>query len=435
MMRDHFQRRSRASSPTRREERQSWYSTPPRLQIYDREVINVLLNLARLHLSSTFQIFSNFEATATTKEELCLAMAAVGALFCGVRGKTKVAQKLNNDARRILLETILQNKTSGFEMHLSDAMTFILLDIYGICSGDKRCYELVEAFQGLRLQVVASCFEYSHADIDFGVRQQLDQLHAAVCVLDSYRVLLMSRPPSFVCLAMDSAEDHCGTFMSRNGIKNTAIGCMHSLATLCSYSWMSSPQGLQTSSQPVWKSEFVEFAMDRWIRSKSQSCIPSDPSEVSQMLLYHLGHIRMHTNLRVLQQSVTAFSASEKNVSPNGRAEEVQTWTASSNFEIAVWHAEKILQLAKTVIAVSRHRGELGKGKPTCIEPPHLPFCVYFATLVSWYGATVASKEQSSANFCIERGTQLLFALKMRVATQLGEALSELLQAESRDEN
>ena len=89
IMKEHFQQRSGRSSPFREESKQLWYSAPPHLQIYDEEVVNVFLNLGRTHLSSTFPIFSDFDAKVGTKEELCLAMAAVGALFCTVKGSYK----------------------------------------------------------------------------------------------------------------------------------------------------------------------------------------------------------------------------------------------------------------------------------------------------------------------------------------------------------
>ena len=75
LLRDHFQQRSGVSSPVKEESKQLWYSAPPRLQIYDEDVVNVFLNLGRIHLSSTFPIFSDFEANPGTNEFLCLAMA------------------------------------------------------------------------------------------------------------------------------------------------------------------------------------------------------------------------------------------------------------------------------------------------------------------------------------------------------------------------
>ena len=168
MMADHFQRRSRASSPTKGGVRQTWYSIPPRLQMYDNEVINILLNLARSHLSATFKTFSTFEATSETSPELCLAMASVGALFSAVDGGTRIAKALYNDARRLHLETALRRDldNSTFESCLGSAKTFFLLEIYGICSGDKRSHEFVEAFHYNTVESVRFCLQVSRSEAD-----------------------------------------------------------------------------------------------------------------------------------------------------------------------------------------------------------------------------------------------------------------------------
>ena len=114
LMQSHFQRRSRAPSPTAGEATQMWYSKQPRLQIYDKDIVNVFLNLGRRHLATTFAVFANFEADAGTSEELCLVMAAVGGLFCEVPGSTKIAKSLYNDSRRILLESVRNGRCGSY---------------------------------------------------------------------------------------------------------------------------------------------------------------------------------------------------------------------------------------------------------------------------------------------------------------------------------
>ena len=114
LMQSHFQRRSRAPSPTAGEATQMWYSKQPRLQTYDKDIVNVFLNLGRRHLATTFAVFADFEANAETSEELCLVMAAVGGLFCEVPGSTKIAKSLYNDSRRILLENVREAPRAGF---------------------------------------------------------------------------------------------------------------------------------------------------------------------------------------------------------------------------------------------------------------------------------------------------------------------------------
>ncbi|KAK1807489.1 hypothetical protein LTR12_018164 [Friedmanniomyces endolithicus] len=98
---DHFRRRSRPSGPIPRGVDISWYSSPPKLQIYDKEVLNVLLNVARRHLGTTFELYANYEAQGDSEPELCLAMAAVGALYLGAECGATLSKALYNDARRL----------------------------------------------------------------------------------------------------------------------------------------------------------------------------------------------------------------------------------------------------------------------------------------------------------------------------------------------
>lgn len=83
-----------------------WFSAPPRFQIYDRDVMNVFLNLAKVHLAQTFKVLAPFEASEGVEEELIAAMAAVGGLFCDVDGSQKVAGVLYNDARKMALAKV-----------------------------------------------------------------------------------------------------------------------------------------------------------------------------------------------------------------------------------------------------------------------------------------------------------------------------------------
>ena len=446
MMRDHIQRRSRASSPNREEARQLWYSAPPGLQIYDREVINVLLNLAKSHLSSTFAIFSTFEAITGMKEELCLAMASVGGLFCTVQGSTKIAKKLYNDARRLLLESVMQISPPSFSTSLSSAKTFILLEIYGICSGDKRSYEFVEAFHANTLQAITSCRSSPFEDPHDDQGQQLLLLSEAMHVLESYRVLLLLRPPSFAPeyhpnleatrdLQVQQGLSRSGLWplMSPGNLKDVAASDLKNLTAISAYSWMSSPQGLENlPHQQLWKAEFVELALDRWIQAKTLSSEPVEHPDISQLVLYHLTHINLHSNLRTLQRFTQEFMTSLRTSSRGEISDSIRRWTAGSHFKVAHWHAETILRLVKEAVA-PRRRHQSQTERMRFLEPPHLPYCVYFAALIVWYGALAISGQQSFGDACIDASTQLLFALKVRVSKQLGEALCDLLSDEGRD--
>ncbi|KAK4551893.1 hypothetical protein LTR86_010794 [Recurvomyces mirabilis] len=126
---------SGTTTPTNAANPRRWFSDPPSLQVYDDEIVNVFLNLAAIYITPTFPVFKDLNVRANTVPELYLAMAAVGGLFCQVPGSFDMAKALYHDSRRLLLAS------------------FILLEIYGLCSGDKRSYEFVKAFHTDTLQV------------------------------------------------------------------------------------------------------------------------------------------------------------------------------------------------------------------------------------------------------------------------------------------
>ena len=77
----------------------------------------------------------------------------------GMNDSTKIAKMLYNDARRLLLEHYLCEVDHSFLDLTSFAKSFILLEIYGICSGDKRAYEFIEFFHGNKMLTIARCID------------------------------------------------------------------------------------------------------------------------------------------------------------------------------------------------------------------------------------------------------------------------------------
>lgn len=450
MMRDFFQRRSRAPSPTREEPRQlwhQWYSAPPHLQIYDEEVINILLNLAKTHLSSTFSIFSDFEATLGMKEELCLAMAAVGGLFCTVSDSAKVAKKLHNDARRLQLEAILPPQMPQFRAAIDAAKTSILLEIYGICSGDKRSYELTEAYHAETLRTIRACWLIPFDGSSIERERQLQLLSQAVHVLESYRVLLLLRAPSFFeasrasgYLGDDKSESfrkstgHLRYLMSPGRVSGETSGSLETLAEISSYSWALCPHGLANlNGQFLWNHDFIELALERWNQSRLMSAEVSTQSQLSTMLLYHLTHINLHSDLRILQRSTKDFMDSANSPKSSKVSHSITTWLATSHFEVAYWHSEAIQSLVREAMSTARRRTQFHADKSHLLESPHLPFCIYFSTLILWYGAEGKTSLDASGDAVIDNGSQLLLALKVKVAKHLASALCDLLSEHSKE--
>lgn len=440
-MEEYFQRRSRESSLSGEEpNHRAWFSAPPQLYIYDEEVINILLNLARTHISSSFAIFSDFEVTPETPVELCLAMSAVGGLYCSAEGGTKVAKKLFNDSRRMFLEYNLPKSSSTFEESLSFAKTFILLEIYGLCGGDKRAFEFVEVFHASKVHAVSSCLKSLPQNAPPDRCREVKLLLEAMQVLDSYRVLLLQHPPSFA--PEQHLRSHGSNEMSKrqristdglisllspgSTVEKSAVG-MHHLTTIISYGWMASLQDLESFSYPtLWKPEFVELSLNRWIQAKGSRSETCRPSEVPQMLLFHLAHVSLHANLRKLQRLTQEAVRSGQQSQKRGILDSIRAWRNSRHFNIAHWHAITILGIAQEAMTPRSQYQLFERDKLQFVEPPHLPFCIYFASLIAWSGAVALSGDPRSGDGAIEEGSQLLFRLKVHVSKQLGAALCEL---------
>ena len=439
IMFDHFQRRSRASSPTTHKAKRLWYSAPPLLQMYDKEVINALLNLARRHLAATFGIYAAFEATSDTNHELCLAMAAVGGLFSSVEGGTKVAKALYNDARRIHLEkTHCRPLISSFKEALSSVKTFILLAIYGICSGDKRSYEFVEAFHLSTTQAMRHCWQLEPVELGLADSRELSLTLEALDVIESYHVLLLQRPPFFLSTLVNREFQlpyklDLAPLLTPTSQVKQVMGSLREVATLGIYTWSASPRGQEHSrGWQLWRPESIELGLERWVHAKETS--PSTP-ELPCMLLYHLAQLHLQVNLGLLQRFARNFIAMPETSSEEKIFEKLRQCTRGLPFKAAVWHAKAMLRVIKETIGVPGPRELEMSATLPIFEPPHLPYCIYFATLIMWYGEYTSTGLHSSArDTCIENGIHLLAPLKIRVARVLRNALRELFPEEPRVE-
>lgn len=480
LIKDQLQHRSRASSPSQNAQNRAWYSAPPQLAVYDDDMIDVLLNIATKHISPTFTLFANFSAGPDTLVEQCLAMAAIGGLYCcsGTPNKTKVAKMLYNDSRRLLLENYLQNKAGlplSFDDALSFAATFVLLEIYGFLSGDRRVYEFIEVFHGSKLHAAVSCIEAAlppgHADniTATAQQQQVRLLSEAIRILDSYRVMFLHRPPSFESQLYplghhgNDQEGHrhlsSGAVVSSPSYGNSMDNAdgMHHLATIIRYNWVASPRDINnaTSSSPLWRTEFVQLALDRWLRSKIEAGGPetcpdlSTPPNVAQMLLYHIAQVTLCSNMAILERVVVQAEADEKNEKNENNADKqgdgdggnmasdnrsLGPWASKHQYEIALWHAKAILRIALDRVAPScRQAGPTASvgGTAPCVEPPHVALCVYFATLIVWFGETrkllTTRRSDPVETVTTDTGMQLLSAFHVPVSAILGKSLGGLL--------
>lgn len=408
IMRDHFRLRSRAPSPSRVDTGQQQYSIAPNLARYDPDIINVFLNLARTHLRDSFPIFASYEAGPESRVELCLAMSAIGALYCSIPGSMKIARSLYHDSRRLLLEAYYTHQASGPDVSLSHTMTFILLELYGLCSGNKRSFEFSEVWHGSLLHTAGECLSSTSSD-----PRLVQDLQNSIRTIESYRVLILGLPPS-----MTKATDPCNLDTFTDAISPSSVSVSHESPDISDLVRIAGVIGSynKDSRAQLWKPEFIELALDRWIRLQSQ------PVPLSERLLFHMTHIYLHSNIALLQRYAMIRATSQAMID---LPIELRSWISSSDYKTSRWHAEQIL-------ACMRHQPNNRANKvrlqqnSTFSESPHLSYCLYFAVVVTWYG-NMSSEKGPQLDRMVLDGVELLSGLRVHVAKLLGMTLSEML--------
>ncbi|EXA34406.1 hypothetical protein FOVG_14386 [Fusarium oxysporum f. sp. pisi HDV247] len=123
-----------------------WLATKPSVSSFDRTMVNRFLNLFFAQNPSTFTSFESFRISSSTHEEGLLAAAAFGGLYCTTRGSLVIARALCSDARRLFITRIRTNFPVEVDAKIGLLRSMLLLELFGIYSGDKRLCELTEAF-------------------------------------------------------------------------------------------------------------------------------------------------------------------------------------------------------------------------------------------------------------------------------------------------
>ena len=184
-----------------------------------------------------------------------------------------------------------------------------------------------------------------------------------------------------------------------------------------------------------WRTDFVEQAADKWLR------MHRDKVEPASQTLYHLMHITMHTNLLAVH-NYAHFPVSgpvQDRVKESCR-NFISRWVRGQHYEIAGWHAERLLECVEKAletdstedVPVGRHRQSQEFLAPTrhsrsTVDIVHVPYSVYYATLVLWCGAKIVDGSCSlTRQSCVHRGTDILAQLKLRIATVLERVLRGL---------
>ncbi|KIV92371.1 hypothetical protein, variant 2 [Exophiala mesophila] len=464
-MQEYFDRKSRAPSPSLNKASRMWYSTPPNLVDHNKDVLRVFLGIFRRHIPETFSLFKDNTSGRQNRAAYILAMAAMGGLFCTVPGSAQVAKSLYNDARRLLLAHFnIRNDqdevTIGNEEKLVVVKTFILLELYGLCSGDKRSYEFVEAFHG---NLIHSVQEFSQASQGLGATDDRNnsyvQLLEALYILDCYRVIIMQRPASsswqradiFVQQSLlDTPVSHLSALIAElnDGNHNSVLQTSNtfglaSLASLSTHLWPAiysrqnryGADKVLIESLSLWNPSYVELACDNWLRTVGQA------QEPTHLTVYHMMNIMLHANLTVLQSFAHSSPGSAvRDPKKSSIAKEIVAWAQDRNFKISCWHAENMIASIEGAFSVPSSRTEHGyhhshhassnpEQRRLPYEAPHVPYAVYYATLVLWCGSVIVNGVVTSSTAAlaqIARGERVLSLHKVHIAQLLARVLHEV---------
>ncbi|KAK5178047.1 hypothetical protein LTR44_009353 [Exophiala sp. CCFEE 6388] len=119
----------------------------------DDLVINLFIGLFQTHVAPTFPCFKESVVHDSTAEEIRLAMAATGGLYCDTPRSETVAKWLLHIARRKLL-TLFHSGAADSPTYRSRILqTYVLMEIFAFICGDKRLLLLQEVFHGQATQV------------------------------------------------------------------------------------------------------------------------------------------------------------------------------------------------------------------------------------------------------------------------------------------
>ncbi|KAJ4154904.1 hypothetical protein LMH87_000175 [Akanthomyces muscarius] len=460
LVKDYFLRKARISTLTLDQPECMWYSSQPPRTSPDEFTTNIFLNIFRRHIPPTFALFEELDPSGAANSSYCMAMAAVGGLFCSTQGSYNVARSLYNDSRRILLTRVnctlhCSDPNSALDptTALREAKTFILLEIYGLCSGDRRSFEFSEAMHDDTTWAVR---RYIRQQQNTGSSQRINlRLLECMYVLDLYRVLLMRRPPSLgeydiaaLCSHDRGSEGEATELSSFSRLVESFVTpgypidpitlqshSISSLGALSAYLWpvtrMSFNQqtsgGGAPAQNPLWKRDFVALACDKWWNSHQPN---SDPFTA---ILYHCAKLIVHADIELLESYFSRSLQKER----RGHAElaeykKVRAWSASHDGAIASSHGNAVFLVAESLwCRDGNDEGSLAHGSylwattQPSTDPPHMPYIIYFATLVLWAQdvARSGSEDALAGVALLAQGQRLLRKCTSRIAALMERVL------------
>ncbi|KAK5048191.1 hypothetical protein LTR84_005861 [Exophiala bonariae] len=146
----------------------------------------------------------------------------------------------------------------------------------------------------------------------------------------------------------------------------------------------------------------------------------------------------LRANLTVVQSFAHSAPKSAARDPEKGiAAREVQAWTRSPQYKFSRWHADHMITAIEESFSdpnvLNRQSGQPSlsatEGQRLPFESPHIPYALYFATLIVWCGE-MSKENNNSASLAtqaaIKRGERLLLLHKVHIAKLLARVLLDV---------
>jgi hypothetical protein len=183
-----------------------------------------------------------------------------------------------------------------------------------------------------------------------------------------------------------------------------------SLPVLSVISWASFASQLDSAS--------TQIALDRWVNA--QTSISS-----SNMLLFRMVQISLHANLELLQ--TYALAKSNRKSGLESVDNDMRAFYDSPNGMLTRHHASRILSNVQKFPLSELEQKMADSYREEPLGAPHVPYCVYYATLMLWSSSVIAGDSALSQSSHLQTGLSVLASLKSRIAMVLSNALREVL--------
>ena len=358
-----------------------------------------------------------------------------------------------------------------------------------MCSGDARCFECSEAFHMQMLEVrlrpsagvlpslirfLQVAKEYSllsmspssskeatttkwrseRAYLCYGARlTELARLLNSLYLLESYRVVLLQRPPnlySVSIIADDLYEQSTSlppedvpsfgnairmlqlllsphkSFRGDKDILEANLG----LTSLAALSWHTRPRHLSTNVlATLWERESVELALYRWME---EALARPGVLKPWMTMLFDMTFINLHAPVHQIHSLARAYVSNK--VRKGDAFETLSKWRQGQDAVKAMFHANAVLRLGQSLTVLETTQAAAGTStrRADFVEGTHMAACVYVAALTLWAAAFCQEGPHHPSNWSsVKTGIQVLWWMDVRAARMLSNVLEHI----ARDSN